>query len=77
MPRGKRKLGQATIAIWFPDGSRYEEKTTENRTAAEFAPVLADMIARAQRGLAVVQEQAAGTEPAGGAALTAQTTKKG
>ena len=54
----RRKRGQATIAVWFPDGSYYEEKTTRNHAAAAFAPVLAEMLARVERGLAIVREQA-------------------
>lgn len=78
MPRGRRKLGQATIAIWFPDGSRYEEKTTENMGAAEFAENLAGMIERAERALAVVRQQAAaGGAVAGQPAQAHQTSEAG
>jgi hypothetical protein len=50
-----RKRGQATFAVWLPDGSCYEEKTTANHTAVEFAPVLAAMIERLQRELGTVE----------------------
>ena len=49
----QKKFGQLHIKVWFPEpeGGRYEEYTTQNRSGEEFREIVNQMIARLRKAV--------------------------